>query len=73
MLVGSLYLSVFVHLLVAFPTGRIETWPQRATVALAYLLSTPLDAFFLLLGARRELVPGLPPNGLVIVPVPECS
>lgn len=68
-LVGSLYLSVFVHLLVAFPTGRLETRAQRATVALAYLLSTPLDAFFLLIGARRDLVPGLPPDGLVIVPV----
>ena len=72
-LVGSLYLSVFVHLLVAFPTGRIETGPQWATVALAYLLSIPLDAFFLFLGARRDLVPGLPPNGLVIVPVPEAA
>jgi signal transduction histidine kinase len=69
-LVGSLYLSVFVHLLVAFPTGRLDTWPQRATVATAYLLSTPLDAFFLLLGAQRNSGTGLPPNGLVIVPVP---
>jgi signal transduction histidine kinase len=72
-LVGSLYLSVFVHLLVAFPTGRVQTRAQRATVALAYLLSTPLDAYFLLLGARRDLVPGLPPNGLVISPVPESA
>jgi signal transduction histidine kinase len=70
-LVGSLYLSIFIHLLVTFPTGRLETRPQRATVALAYVLSTPLDAFFLLLGARRDLVPGLPPNGLVIVSVPD--
>jgi signal transduction histidine kinase len=70
-LVGSLYLSVFLHLLVAFPTGRLTTWPQRAAVAVGYLLSTPLDAFFLLAGATREPVrSGLPPNGLVIVPAP---
>ena len=67
-LLGSLYLSVFIHLLVTFPTGRATTWPQRVTVAVGYLLSTPLDAFFLLLGATRGAPAGLPPNGLVIVP-----
>jgi hypothetical protein len=72
-LVGSLYLSIFIHLLVTFPTGRLDTRPQRATVALAYVLSTPLDAFFLLLGAPRDPVPGLPPNGLVIVSGPDTG
>src|SRR3712207_970598 len=67
-LLGSLYLSVFIHLLVTFPTGRARTWPQRVTVGLGYLLSTPLDAVFLLLGATRGSPAGLPPNGLVIVP-----
>ena len=67
-LLGSLYLSVFIHLLVTFPTGRATTWPQRVTVGVGYLLSTPLDAFFLLLGATRGAPAGLPPNGLVIVP-----
>jgi signal transduction histidine kinase len=68
-LVGSVHLSVFVHLLVTFPTGRIGSWPQRVTVAVGYLLSAPLDLVFLLLGARRGAGTGLPPNGLVIVPV----
>jgi signal transduction histidine kinase len=72
-LLGSLYLSVFVHLLVTFPTGRATTWPQRVTVTVGYLLSTPLDAVFLLLGATRGSPAGLPPNGLVIVPVPVGS
>ncbi|SDD29725.1 Histidine kinase [Geodermatophilus telluris] len=72
-LLGSLYLSVFVHLLVTFPTGRATTWPQRVTVTVGYLLSTPLDGFFLLLGATRGAPAGLPPNGLVIVPAPAGS
>jgi signal transduction histidine kinase len=72
-LLGSLYLSVFVHLLVSFPTGRLTTWPQRLTVTVGYLLSVPLDAVFLLLGATRGSPADLPPNGLVIVPVPAGS
>ncbi|PRY50230.1 histidine kinase [Geodermatophilus tzadiensis] len=67
-LLGSLYLSVFVHLLVTFPTGRAGTRLQRGTVVAGYLLATPLDAVFLLLGATRGAPAGLPPNGLVIVP-----
>ncbi len=67
-LLGSIYLSVFVHLLITFPTGRITTWPQRVMVTIGYLLSAPLDLVFLLLGAQRGLASGLPPNGLVIPP-----
>jgi signal transduction histidine kinase len=68
-LFGSVHLSVFVHLLVTFPTGRVGSWPQRVTVTVGYLLSAPLDLVFLLLGAQRGAGTGLPPNGLVIVPV----
>jgi signal transduction histidine kinase len=67
--VGSLHLSVFMHLLVTFPTGRTRSWPQRVTVAAGYLLSAPLDLVFLMLGAQRGAGTALPPNGLVIVPV----
>ena len=67
-LLGTIYLSVFVHLLITFPTGRITTWAQRIMVTIGYLLSAPLDLVFLLAGAQRGLASGLPPNGLVIAP-----
>ncbi|MFW3169240.1 sensor histidine kinase [Geodermatophilus sp. CPCC 206100] len=68
-LLGSVYLSVLVHLLATFPDGRVHTRVERAVVALGYLLSAPLDAFFLVVfQADRGLGEGPPPNGLVIAP-----
>ena len=46
-------LSLFVHLLVTFPTGRTTSVAQRVLVVVGYLLSAPLDAVFLALGAQR--------------------
>src|SRR3954469_21594867 len=34
--VGALALAVFIHLLFAFPNGRVEGWWQRLIVATAY-------------------------------------
>jgi signal transduction histidine kinase len=65
-LVGSVYLSVLVHLVVTFPTGRLASRAERVVVVAAYLLSAPLDLAFLLLGASRGIADGPPPNGLVI-------
>src|SRR3954454_3513952 len=65
-LLSSLYLSVLVHLLATFPSGRVQNTAERVLVIVAYLLSAPLDAVFLLLGAQRGLGQGPPPGGLVI-------
>jgi signal transduction histidine kinase len=67
-LLGSVSLCVFVHLLVTFPTGRTGSTGQRVIVGVAYLLSAPLDAVFLALGAQRGRGEGPPPNGLLITP-----
>ncbi len=67
-LVGSVALSVFVHLLVTFPVGRTRSRAQRVIVAASYLMSAPLDAVFLAVGAQRGRGEGPPPNGLVIAP-----
>lgn len=65
---GSVYLSLLVHLLVSFPSGRLTTWSSRVIVTVGYLLGAPLDLFFLAQGAQRGLGNGLPPNGIVITP-----
>ncbi|HWN27808.1 MAG TPA: hypothetical protein VNP37_12645, partial [Actinomycetospora sp.] len=67
-LLSSVALSLFVHLLVTFPTGRTGSPGQRVLVGVGYLLSAPLDAVFLALGAQRGRGEGPPPNGLLITP-----
>jgi signal transduction histidine kinase len=68
-LLGSVYLSVLVHLLATFPDGRVHGPLERAVVTVGYLLSAPLDLFFLtVFSADRGLGEGPPPNGLVIAP-----
>jgi hypothetical protein len=67
-LVSSPYLSVLVHLLATFPGGRVQNRAERVLVTVGYLLSSPLDGVFLLLGAQRGLGEGPPPGGLVIAP-----
>jgi signal transduction histidine kinase len=66
---GSVYLSVLVHLLATFPDGRVHSRLEGAVVIVGYLLSAPLDLFFLtVFSADRGLGEGPPPNGLVIAP-----
>jgi signal transduction histidine kinase len=68
-LLGSVYLSILVHLLATFPDGRLHGPVERAVVVVGYLLSAPLDLFFLVVfSADRGLGKGPPPNGLVIAP-----
>ena len=68
-LVGSVHLSVLVHLLATFPGGRVQGRAERVLVTVGYLLSAPLDAVFLFaFGAQRGIGEGPPPNGLVIAP-----
>jgi signal transduction histidine kinase len=40
MVIGSLWIAILVHALVAFPTGRLATRAARSTVAAAYLVLT---------------------------------
>jgi signal transduction histidine kinase len=68
-LLGSVYLSVLVHLLATFPDGRVHGPLAWTVVLVGYLLSAPLDLFFLtVFSADRGLGEGPPPNGLVIAP-----
>ena len=68
-LLGSVYLSILVHLLATFPDRRLRGPLERAVVVVGYLLSAPLDLFFLtVFSADRGLGEGPPPNGLVIAP-----
>jgi signal transduction histidine kinase len=68
-LLGSVHLSVLVHLLATFPSGRLQSGAEWALVTVGYLLSAPLDAVFLFaFGAQRGMGEGPPPNGLVIAP-----
>jgi signal transduction histidine kinase len=63
-----LYLVLLIHMVLAFPTGRLQTGPQRAILAAAYL-----DAFvvtlpiFLLGGDISDGRRGAPANALAIV------
>ena len=43
LLLGDLFLGVFVHMLLAFPTGRLETTGQRRLVVGVYLLVTVME------------------------------
>ena len=53
-LVGSLHLSILVHLLATFPGGRAQGRVERGLVTVGYLLSVPVDAVFLFaFGAQR--------------------
>jgi signal transduction histidine kinase len=47
---GSLYLVAVGHLLLAFPTGRLETTPARVLIAVAYLDVLLVQIPFFLLG-----------------------
>jgi signal transduction histidine kinase len=68
-LLGSVYLSVLVHLLATFPGGRLQGRAEWVLVTVGYLLSAPLDAVFVFaFGAQRGMGEGPPPNGLVIAP-----
>lgn len=42
-LCATVPLATLIHLLLSFPTGRLRAWPERATVASGYLISTVLQ------------------------------
>jgi signal transduction histidine kinase len=58
------------HLVLAFPTGRLETRLQRLTIATGYVAGTVLQVPSLLF---EERVPGEPRNLLVVEPDQELS
>src|SRR4051794_37786714 len=37
---GWVWAALFAHLTLAFPSGRLDGWPERAVVATAYFIAT---------------------------------
>ena len=64
---SSMPLAGFVHLLLAFPKGRVRGTIARATVALAYATSIVLEA------PRYLFIPDPTAPGLAIVDAPELA
>jgi signal transduction histidine kinase len=67
---GSLYLAVAVHLLLAFPGGRLQTRVERIIVTSGYLLSTVATSIiWLFLDPRRDFdCEECPRNVLLVEP-----
>ncbi|HWO63286.1 MAG TPA: hypothetical protein VNO31_24950, partial [Umezawaea sp.] len=57
----TLYLAVLGHLLVAYPSGRLVTWPRRSLVVFGYLLTVPVNVLYLLVAGVG------PPQNLVVI------
>ncbi len=66
----SAFLAPAVHMLLAFPSGRVETRAQRRLLAAAYAVLVPAPVVFVLFTRDLELAPGRPENGLLIADVP---
>lgn len=64
---GPLYIVICGHLLLAFPTGRLETWPRRTIIVLGYLDVTVLNLIWLLFEPRRQC-DGCPENAVLLFP-----
>jgi signal transduction histidine kinase len=67
--VGPLYLVLVVHLVLAFPTGRLDT-PSRAIVALAYFDAYVLTLPIFLLDGDMNTPKGAPDNVFAIAHEP---
>ena len=52
-------LAVAVHLLLAFPSGRLRGWASTATVVAAYLVAVGFDLFLALLPPSAEALVGV--------------
>jgi len=71
--VGSLYLALLGHLLLAYPTGRLETTPARVLVALAYLDVFLVQIPFLLLGGDLSDEAHAPDNAWALTDAPDSA
>jgi signal transduction histidine kinase len=72
---GPLYVAVVVHMMLAFPAGRLETVAQRATVAAAYLDVLLVRLPYFLLGGDLATGEGAPRlgNAFAIVDEPDVA
>jgi signal transduction histidine kinase len=66
--VGLVWGGFFVHMLLAFPGGRLESRRERAIVAAGYLATTLLQALPLLLAEGSRACDGCPRNLALIEP-----
>jgi signal transduction histidine kinase len=71
--VGSLYLALVGHTLLAFPSGKLETTPQRLLVALAYLNVFLVQIPFLLLGGDLSDDAHAPDNAWAVTDSPDSA
>ena len=66
--VGLVWGGFFVQMLLAFPSGRLESRRERAIVAAGYLMTTVLQALPLLFAEGSRECDGCPPNLALIEP-----
>ena len=73
--VAPLYVAIVVHMVLAFPTGRLETLGQRAIVIAGYMdVLLVRAAFFLLGGDPAKGLEGVrPKNALAVADVPDLA
>jgi signal transduction histidine kinase len=73
--VGPLYLVLVAHMVLSFPSGRLETTPQRAIIVAGYLAVLGVRLPYFLLGG--DVTAGLegarPDNVLAIVDRPDAA
>ena len=66
LLVGSLYLAILGHLIVTYPSGRLESRSQRFVVVAAYLCTVPLNFVGHWLVPSSAPCPDCPDNLLIV-------
>jgi signal transduction histidine kinase len=72
---GPLYIAIVIHMVLAFPTGRLETVGQRALVAAGYLDVLLVRVPFFLLGGEiaSDIDPPRPRNVLAVADRPDLA
>jgi hypothetical protein len=70
LIVGSLWIAILVHALVAFPTGRLPTPAAATTVAAAYAVVTGGQLVVVLFDDLVEECPECPENAVLITADP---
>jgi signal transduction histidine kinase len=73
--VEPLYLVIVIQMVLSFPTGRLETFAQRATIAAGYLDVLAVRLPFFLLGGdiSGDLKGPRPDNAFAIVDAPDLA
>ncbi|MGZ4268537.1 MAG: histidine kinase [Solirubrobacteraceae bacterium] len=73
--VSPLYLAIVVHMVLAFPTGRLETIGQRAIVIACYMDVLLVRAPYFVLGGDpgKGLEGARPRNALTVADVPDLA